>query len=500
MQATGIHHVTAIGEDAQANRDFWAGVLGLRAVKKTVNFDDPQTYHLYYGDETGSPGTILTFFPYKGARQGRIGQGQAAMVALAVPAVSMDWWATRLTEAAVSFEQMKRGGVDALAFEDPDGLPVELVGEATATGWSGGTVPAEHAIERVAGVELQVADPAPTRAVLERLGFTSESPTRMTSPRGWVDFATGNGPGVGGAGTIHHVAFRVGDDEAELTMRAKILEAGLQPTEVIDRQYFHSVYFREPGGVLFELATDPPGFDADEPVETLGESLKLPPQVEAMRDRIEQGIRPLVPPVDGPTFVHLWRPGGDRTLVTLHGTGGDENDLLPLATKVMPNAAVLSPRGRVLERGAPRFFRRLAEGVFDEGSVVREANALTDFLANQADRYGFDAGRLDALGYSNGANVASAAVLLRPGTFRRLALLRPMVPLKERRPDPLPDLTGTSVLLLGGRRDPIAPPPEVAALRDLLEEAGATVDLHDADAGHELTGGDIEAVRAFIAG
>ncbi len=264
MAATGIHHVTAVSDDAQANRDFWAGLLSLRAIKKTVNFDDPQTYHLYYGDKVGTPGTILTFFPYAGARKGRIGRGQATALALAVPMASIDWWRTRLETSGVVVDSQERHGEHVLTFVDPDGLPVELVGtEDGVTGWDGGTVPANHAIRGVHSVTLQVPSAEATRQVLHKLGYTGDG-LRLTADAQvgrYVDLVEvgSAAAGVGGAGTIHHVAFRVGDDDNELAVRQEIASMGLQPTPVIDRQYFHSVYFREPGGVLFELATDAPG-------------------------------------------------------------------------------------------------------------------------------------------------------------------------------------------------------------------------------------------------
>ncbi len=186
--------------------------------------------------------------------------------------------------------------------------------------------------------------------------------------------------------------------------------------------------------------------------------------------------------------------------MALHGTGGDENDLIGLATKLDASANILSPRGRVDERGMPRFFRRLAEGVFDEDSVVREATALAGWLETQAQRYDFEASAVDAVGYSNGANIASAAMLLAPSALRSLVLLRPMVPLDKQRPDPLPDLSGKRVLLLAGERDPIAPPDHVNALAELLQSAGANVETAWQPAGHELTGGDIDAAGRFLQG
>ncbi|NUO63813.1 MAG: ring-cleaving dioxygenase [Gemmatimonadaceae bacterium] len=307
----GIHHVTMIAGDPQRNVDFYAGVLGMRLVKKTINFDDPGTYHLYYGDETGTPGTLLTFFPWPHARRGREGAGQFNVVSLAVPSESLGWWVQRLVQSGVEHEPLAtRFGERLLAFRDPDGLRVELVGSSAAErvpGWSGGPVPAEHAIRGVHAVTLWSDSSAATFAMLEnsfgmtRVG-TEQGVTRWraSSP---VDDRVGTlidvrdvsgfWEGAMGAGTVHHVAWRVPDDASELALRERILAAGLGATPVIDRKYFHSVYFREPSRSLFEIATDVPGFAVDEPLATLGESLVLPPWLESERERITAALPPI---------------------------------------------------------------------------------------------------------------------------------------------------------------------------------------------------------------
>jgi glyoxalase family protein len=306
-QVLGIHHVTAIAGDPQRNLDFYAGVLGLRLVKRTVNFDDPHSYHLYYGDATGSPGSLMTFFPWPGARRGRAGAGQAAVAALAVRPGALGFWDERLRRHGVHHDGPRRRGRGAdaeevLAFDDPDGLRLELVAHPGAEGrpaWDGAPgVSAEHAVHGLHGVTLWVDATARTERVLaDVLGFRYVHEDGAT----WR-YAAGDGgpgtlvdlkpvgtstPGVGGAGTIHHVAFTVADDAAELAVRARAAEARLHPTPVIDRQYFRSVYFREPGGALFELATRPPGFAVDEPPDHLGERLVLPPRYERDRAAIE---------------------------------------------------------------------------------------------------------------------------------------------------------------------------------------------------------------------
>ncbi|MEO6192226.1 MAG: ring-cleaving dioxygenase [Thermoanaerobaculia bacterium] len=306
----GIHHVTAMASDPQANVDFYTGVLGLRLVKKTVNFDDPGTYHLYYGDEVGHPGTIMTFFPWPLARRGAQGAGQATVTSFAVPAGSLGFWTERLSRLGVTFDGVKtRFDEEVLTLLDPDGLRLELVGRAAdgRPGWDGGPVPIEHAVRGFDGVTLTEWNLDVTRNVLAgTLGFR-----RVGEEGDRVRFEAGPGEGVGAgsrvdvlaspsaargrvsAGTVHHVAFRAADEADQLAWRQAVDESGLSVTPVLDRQYFRSIYFREPGGVLFEIATDPPGFTWDEPVESLGSGLKLPPWLEESRSRIEAALPPV---------------------------------------------------------------------------------------------------------------------------------------------------------------------------------------------------------------
>jgi glyoxalase family protein len=302
---TGIHHLTAIAGDAQRNVEFYSRVLGLRLVKRTVNFDDPGTYHLYYGDESGTPGSILTFFPWPGAHRGRQGTGQAAVTALAILPFSLSFWIERLITHGVPFEgPMRRFDERVLSLKDPDGLALELVaheGAARRGYWGGGPVPAEHAVRGLHTVTLWTDDLEPTARFLTGvLGFravgSEESRHRFTTGDGGpgtlvdVRAAPGFWRGLVGVGSVHHVAWRVPSDEAQQAARAEIARAGVGITPVLDRQYFHSVYFHEPGGVLFEIATDPPGFTVDEPLEALGETLKLPPWLEEQRPRIEAAL------------------------------------------------------------------------------------------------------------------------------------------------------------------------------------------------------------------
>jgi glyoxalase family protein len=309
-ETAGIHHVTAISGGPQRNVNFYAGALGLRLVKKTVNFDDPETYHLYYGDGAGSPGTIMTFFPWAHAPRGRIGAGQLVVTSFSIPISSLGYWTEHLVKKGVRFERPSdRFGDTVLSFEDPDRLRLELVAaEDGRPGWSGGPLQAEHSVRGFHHVALAVEAPERTAGLMtDSLGFRrvdeAEGRIRLSAGEGGpgelVDVvnAAGFPHGSMGVGTVHHVAFRVPDEDTQLAVRAEISALGYSVTPVLDRNYFRSIYFREPGGVLFEIATDPPGFTVDEAPEHLGEDLKLPPWLETRRDRLVEVLPSLRFPV-----------------------------------------------------------------------------------------------------------------------------------------------------------------------------------------------------------
>ena len=304
----GIHHVTAISGNASRNLDFYTRVLGLRLVKRTVNFDDPGTWHLYYGDRPGTPGTILTFFPWEHAAPGRNGLSLTHETAFRIPSEAIGFWTHRFVDKGVKHETpVKRFGETVLSFTDPDGMRLALVG-SDATGeadvWATGEIGADEAIRGFFGVTLLLEESEPTGAVLTGvLGFRETDReanlTRYTADAvagGHVDIHAAGGflSGRMGRGSVHHVAFRASSDEAQAEMALK-LSGGLRisTTEQLDRQYFRSVYFREPGGVIFEIATDDPGFAVDEPDEALGTALKLPPFLEGRRAEIEAKLPPL---------------------------------------------------------------------------------------------------------------------------------------------------------------------------------------------------------------
>lgn len=302
----GIHHITAICSDPQRNLDFYVELLGLRLVKKTVNFDDPGSYHLYYGDGVGSPGTIMTFFAWTGlppmvSGQGRQGTGQITATSFSIPAQSYNYWVDRLSAAAVNFDTGESHfGEHLITLQDPDGLPLELVAHlagALRSPWVGGPVPLEHAIRGFAGATLCLSGYQHTAELLTgTLGFheVGHEGSRFRFRLGEGDEAANidlhcqpeENPGRMGIGVVHHIAWRTPTGEDQLKWRSVVAEAGYDVTPVLDRQYFESIYFREPGGVLFEIATDPPGFTADESRDALGTELKLPPWLEPRRDRI----------------------------------------------------------------------------------------------------------------------------------------------------------------------------------------------------------------------
>jgi glyoxalase family protein len=303
-----IHHVTAIAGDPQRNLDFYTGILGLRLVKLTVNFDDPGSYHLYFGDELGRPGSILTFFPWPNGHRGRQGTGQVGTVSFAVPSVSLGFWIERLVQHGIDFDgPARRFDEQVLAFSDPDGLLLELVAtprvERVAP-WADGPVSPEHAVRGLFGGTIwEDGDRGTTAFLTGQMGFrqVGEEDNRLRFESAAEGVGTvvdlrrvpGFWAGGTGVGTVHHIAFRTESEESQLEQRARIEQAGMGVTPVVDRQYFRSVYFREPGGVLFEIATDAPGFTVDEPAAELGTGLLLPPKYEPMRDRIEQILPPI---------------------------------------------------------------------------------------------------------------------------------------------------------------------------------------------------------------
>jgi glyoxalase family protein len=314
----GIHHVTSITGDVQKNVDFYVGVLGLRFVKKSINQDLPDTYHLYFGDYLGSPGTAMTFFGWPAWPRRRAGSGQVTVVSFAVPGASLDFWSGRLRKLGVEARRNERFGAGIIAFQDPDGIELELVGESSDerwVAWRDGHVGLEHAIRGFYSVTLTVAEAAATSQLLrDTMGFREAgrdgARTRFETGPGGPDavldvIAAADAPvGEESIGTVHHVAWRAPDDRRQQEWREVLVAAGRSVTPVIDRYYFKSIYYREPGGVLFEIATDTPGFTVDEAPEALGSGLSLPPWFQVRRETLDHNLTPIVVPTTATTGAH----------------------------------------------------------------------------------------------------------------------------------------------------------------------------------------------------
>ena len=503
---TGIHHVTAITRRVQANVDFYAGFLGLKLVKQTGGYEDAEQLHLFYGDAQGSPGSIVTFLVWEGGSPGRAGHGQVAEIAFAVPPDSIGDWLTRALSARVQVEGPKREmGETVLRLKDPDGIIVKLVGADMP---AAAPLANRAAPTRIRSVTILTEKPEETAAFAARFGYREISREgailRMVSDTDAIDIRDAGGyfPGIPGTGVFDHVAFRARDAEAVRQMRLGLRDAA-DITNVHDRKYFLSLYVREPAGTLFEYATDAPGFTVDEAADHLGETLFVPPhdkdRAEDLRVILPQFARPgeeRMPMRDLP-FVHRFHTPDDpdgSVIVLLHGTGGNESDLMPLAARINPKATLLGVRGRSTEEGINRWFRRFDAMTYDQDDIRGEAEAFAGFVAGAITGYGLDPARMTYLGYSNGANLLGAILQLHPGTVRSAILLRGIQVLET---VPEADLAGARVLMLNGARDPyghMAP-----ALEKALTAGGADVTVKMLNAGHELSAEDLLAAKDWLA-
>jgi len=305
-QIQGLHHVTSMASSAPENNAFWTKTLGLRRVKQTVNFDEPSVYHLYYGDEAGTPGSVMTYFPFPHIVRGRPGTGEVGTTVLSVPAGSLGWWEQKLAaDGVANLKHDESFGQKRLQFSGPDGDGLALVEDASDSRapWTRGGIPAEQAIRGFHSASLRLRDEGATEELLKFMGYeaadTQNGIKRLVRPAGngadFIDLETLPGAAFAnlGAGSVHHIAFAVPTRADQLEVRKALMDTGYQLTPVIDRDYFFSVYFRTPGGVLFEIATNEPGFNRDEDTAHLGEALKLPKQHEHLRARLEKTLERL---------------------------------------------------------------------------------------------------------------------------------------------------------------------------------------------------------------
>lgn len=503
---TGIHHVTALTRDVQRNVDFYLGFLGLRLVKRTGGYEDAEQLHLFYGDQLGNPGSLITFLVWQDGSPGRVGLGQVSEIAFAIPRASIGDWLQRAIAAGVPATGPARElGETVLRLRDPDGIIVKLVGADLPA-----TAPLADPIAptRIRSVTILTEDAEATARFAERFGYREalrDGPfIRMASDRDVIDLRQSAGFVIGGPGTgvFDHVAFRAPDVEAVRRMRLGLRDHdGL--TNVHDRKYFLSLYVREPAGTLLEYATDAPGFTVDEEPEHLGETLMVPPsdtaRAEDLRVILPQFALPgeeRMPARDLP-FIHRFHvpdnPDGS-VIVLLHGTGGDEADLMPLAARLDPRATLLGVRGRSTEEGTLRWFRRFDPVTYDQEDIRAEATAFAAFVEGAVSGYGLDPDRMTFLGYSNGANLLAAILRLHPGVVRRAILLRGVEVLDA---PPAADLAGTRVLLIRGGNDPFGALTE--ALVASLDAAGAELDARTIDAGHELSQEDTGIAKNWLA-
>jgi phospholipase/carboxylesterase len=512
--AGGIHHITLITRKVQANVDFYVGFLGLHLVKRTGGYEDATQLHLLYADATGTPGSLITFLVWEDGSPGRVGYGQPSEIALAIAPESIGFWLTRALQFNIAASgPTQEFGEPVLRLFDPDGVIVKLVGsESVAAGdlRAGDGIPVADAIHRIRGATILTEKPQETRAFLENYFSYVESDhtetiTRMVSASGdCIDVrnATGFWSSAPGTGTIDHIAFRA-TDIPEVTMTYERLIANrADATAMHDRKYFHSIYVREPGGTLFEMATDGPGMLIDERPETLGSRLFIPPHFAEDAENLKVMLPQFGLPKEE-RFIYRELPFTHRVytpdhpdgqvLVLLHGTGGNEASLMPLAAKAAPNATLIGLRGRSNEEGSARWFRRFGPLSFDQKDIRSEAEALAAFIEGAVEAYGLDLHKTIFLGYSNGANLLAAMMQLHPGLVRNAVLLRATKVLQEM---PEADLNGARILAVTGDHDLFG--AHAPALEAELRSAGADITTKSISAGHETGSHDIEAVRQWL--
>ena len=539
----GLHHVTAIATDPQSNVDFYTRALGLRLVKQTVNFDAPDTYHLYYGDDQGRPSSLLTFFPWPGVRSGRQGAGMTTATAFSVPGSSLGWWYERFKRVEIDVDPPRsRDEDEVLTFRDPDGIVIDLVAADGdhRSGWDGvADIPAEHAVRGLHAITLSERQLDPSATMLTDLlgmSLTGEEGDRTRfgmaggASGALVDVHAGvRDRGLQAGGTVHHVAFRAPDlptmtvwqpgadrprrggdpDSGPAVLQVHLfpragrgalrdrhgcsrLRCGRAAAGAWTKPEAATVAGARPGADRRRPAAAPAGrrHPVTDQSRKGGDPLGPPP-------RAQQHTGARGSPLDRP---HVFLPAaGDPAgppLLLLHGTGGNEHDLLPLREHLSPGAAALSVRGTVLENGMPRFFRRLREGVFDEDDLRRRADELADFVQAASDRYGIADRSLVAAGFSNGANIASALLLRRPDVLAGAVLFAAMVPFAE---PPAADLAGVPVVISNGDRDPMIPATMTEQLASQLRDRGAVVTLLPHPGGHQIEPGLLPQIRRILA-
>ena len=496
---SGIHHVTGLTRDVQANVDFYVGFLGLHLVKRTAGFEDAEQLHLFYGNAAGDPGTIVSFLVWQDGGSGRTGLGQVTEIAFAVPTAEIGDWYTRAMSQGITVSGPKREmGETVLRLKDPDGLIVKLVGtDATGPG-----------IDRLRALTILTDNTPDAVAMLGRFGYrrgpVEGAITRMISDTDVVDVreVAGYTPGIAGAGTIDHIALRA-PDEAAVKAMFKTLGAAHGEVNMHDRKYFFSLYVRDAGGVLYEYATEGPGFAVDEAPDALGRILFTPPgDAERSADLAVMLPQFAMPgderwPARKMLFSHrLYTPedASDRVIILLHGMGGDETALLPLGHRVDPQARLIGVRGRAVQEGQLRWFNRFSLDDMDQDDIRAEAAAFVAFMDELARFYDIDPSQALFIGQSNGANFLAALLRLAPDLVRRAVLMRGQEVL-----DPVPDqAVAAEVLMIEGAQDMLVG-KRAAPLAANLARAGATLDHRVIAAPHRLVPADVTEIRDWLA-
>ncbi|WP_176707451.1 VOC family protein [Rhizobium leguminosarum] len=511
---SGIHHVTAVTRKVQANVDFYAGFLGMRLVKQTAGYEDATQLHLFYGDAAGTPGSLLTFLAWEDGAPGRAGYGQISEISLSIDPASIGYWLTR----AMSFGLRSEGPADefgepVLRLKDPDNIILKLAGAknlVSPAAWDGASIPAEHAIQRVRGATMLTEKPAESRNFLEshfgyRLQASRGTIDRLVSQSGDiidVRDARGFWSGAPGTGTVDHVAFRAADEETLLSVRKALEATDASPTNMHDRKYFRSLYAREPGGTLVELATDKPGMTVDEEHAALGGKLFAPPEaitnlhdLKVMLPQFSMPGQPRINYRELP-FVHRFYTPPDpdgSVFVLLHGSGGNETTLMPLLNKAAQRATLLGVRGRATEEGFPRWYKRITPFSFDQNDIKTEAEAFAAFIEGAVKSYGLDPQKVVYVGYSNGANLLNSLLYLHPNLVHKAVLLRSMPVLSDY---PHADLKGTDLLVISGKTDAYG--KYASELEERLKSSGATVDSDVIPGGHDLGDADIPIIQKWL--
>ena len=512
--AGGIHHITLITRKVQANVDFYAGFLGLRLVKRTGGYEDATQLHLFYGDASATPGSLITFLVWEDGSLGRVGYGQPSEVSFAIPPESIGFWLTRALQFNIPASgPVQEFGEPALRLHDPDGVIVKLVGTGAVSAgdpWTSDGIADADAIRRIRGATILTEKPLETGSFLgQHFSYKateqSGTITRMVSSSGdCIDVrdATGFWSSAPGTGTIDHIAFRAADIPEIAATYDRLIASGADATAMHDRKYFHSIYVREPGGTLLEMATDGPGMLIDETEATLGTALFIPPHFASEA----RNIKFMLPQFGLPRqerfiyrelpFVHrVYTPEATdgQTLILLHGTDGNEASLMPFAASVAPEATLIGLRGRSTEEGSARWFRRFRPLSFDQKDIRSEAEALAAFIEGAVQSYALDLRKTVFLGYSNGANMLAAMMQLHPGLVQNAVLLRATKVLED---TPEVDLDNVRILSLTGDHDLFG--AHAPALEAELLQAGADLTAQRIAAGHETGPHDIEAVREWI--